>query len=79
LTRTPRLGVEKASAGGAHLGVRGRNGLQRWPTVLPNTSCAVTLIDRVVHPCDVIAVEGDSYRKREAEADVNTRKKRRGS
>jgi DNA replication protein DnaC len=49
-----------------------------WPTVFPNASCAVALIDRVVHHCDVIAIEGDSYRKREAEADVKARKKRPG-
>jgi DNA replication protein DnaC len=45
-----------------------------WPTVFPNASCAVALIDRVVHHCDVIAIEGDSYRKREAEADLKARK-----
>ena len=50
-----------------------------WPSVFPNATCAVALIDRVVHHADVIAIEGDSYRKREAEADVKARKKRPGS
>jgi DNA replication protein DnaC len=50
-----------------------------WPSVFPNATCAVALIDRVVHHADVIAIEGDSYRKREAEADVKTRKRRLGS
>jgi DNA replication protein DnaC len=50
-----------------------------WPSVFPNATCAVALIDRVVHHADVIAIEGDSYRKREAEADVKTRKKRPAS
>jgi hypothetical protein len=47
-----------------------------WPSVFPNASCAVALIDRIVHHCDVIAIEGDSYRRREAEADVKTRRRR---
>jgi DNA replication protein DnaC len=50
-----------------------------WPTVFPNASCTVALIDRVVHHSDVIAIEGDSYRKREAEADLKARRKRSGS
>lgn len=47
-----------------------------WPAVFPNATCAVALIDRVVHHAEVIAIEGDSYRKRDAEADVKTRRKR---
>jgi DNA replication protein DnaC len=50
-----------------------------WPSVFPNATCAVALIDRVVHHADVIAIEGDSYRKRDAEADVKARRKRAGS
>jgi len=47
-----------------------------WPSVFPNASCAVALIDRVVHHADVIAIEGDSYRKRDAESDMKARRKR---
>lgn len=50
-----------------------------WPSVFPNATCAVALIDRVVHHADVVAIEGDSYRKREAEADVKARRKRPAS
>lgn len=50
-----------------------------WPAVFPNATCAVALIDRVVHHADVIAIEGDSYRKRDAEADVKARRKRSAS
>ncbi|HWA38271.1 MAG TPA: IS21-like element helper ATPase IstB [Burkholderiales bacterium] len=50
-----------------------------WPSVFPNATCAVALIDRVVHHADVIAIEGDSYRKRDAESDVKARRKRSGS
>jgi DNA replication protein DnaC len=38
-----------------------------WPTIFPNATCATALIDRVIHHADVIAVEGQSYRLRQAE------------
>jgi len=37
-----------------------------WPTVFPNATCATALIDRVIHHAEVIAIEGESYRLREA-------------
>lgn len=38
-----------------------------WNTIFPNASCAVALIDRLTHHAEIIAIEGESYRKREAE------------
>jgi DNA replication protein DnaC len=38
-----------------------------WPTIFPNAACTTALIDRVVHHAEIIAIEGDSYRRREAE------------
>ena len=49
---------------------------KQWDTVFPNASCAVALIDRLTHHAEIIPIEGESYRKREAEL---TQKKRRGS
>jgi len=49
-----------------------------WPTIFPNATCATALIDRTVHHADVIAIEGESYRRREAEADKKTRRGGRG-
>ena len=40
---------------------------KQWDTVFPNASCAVALIDRLTHHAEIIAIEGESYRKREAE------------
>lgn len=37
-----------------------------WPTIFPNAACTTALIDRVVHHAEIIAIEGDSYRRREA-------------
>jgi DNA replication protein DnaC len=45
-----------------------------WPTIFPNATSATALIDRTVHHADVIAIEGESYRRREAEADKKTRR-----
>jgi DNA replication protein DnaC len=40
---------------------------KHWDTVFPNASCAVALIDRLTHHAEIISIEGESYRKREAE------------
>ncbi len=34
---------------------------------VPNATCATALIDRVIHHAGVLAIEGESYRLREAE------------
>ena len=44
-----------------------------WPTVFPNATCATALIDRVIHHADVIAIEGESYRLREAKEHAGRR------
>jgi DNA replication protein DnaC len=49
---------------------------KEWPTVFPNASCAVALVDRLTHHAEIIRLEGESYRHREAEL---TQKKRRTS
>ncbi len=46
-----------------------------WPTVFPNATSATALIDRLVHHADVLAIEGESYRRREAESDKKTRRR----
>ena len=38
-----------------------------WDTIFPNASCAVALIDRLTHHAEIITIEGESHRKREAE------------
>jgi DNA replication protein DnaC len=39
-----------------------------WPTIYPNATCATALIDRIIHHADVIDIEGQSYRLRQAES-----------
>jgi len=48
-----------------------------WNGIFPNATCIVTLIDRLTHHADVTSIEGDSYRRRESEAEANARRKTR--
>jgi len=48
-----------------------------WNGIFPNATCIVTLIDRLTHHADVTCIEGDSYRRRESEAEANARRKTR--
>lgn len=45
-----------------------------WGDVFPNAACVVTLIDRVVHRSEVIQIDGDSYRLKEAKEGRQRRK-----
>lgn len=40
----------------------------QWPSIFPNAACTTALIDRVIHHCDIIGIEGQSYRRRDAQA-----------
>lgn len=40
-----------------------------WPSIFPSATSATALIDRIVHHADVIKIDGESYRRREAEAE----------
>lgn len=37
-----------------------------WGELFPNATCVVPLIDRLVHRCEIVEIEGDSYRLKEA-------------
>jgi DNA replication protein DnaC len=46
-----------------------------WNTIFPNATSAVALIDRLTHHAEIIPIEGESYRRREA---AEAKKGRRG-
>jgi DNA replication protein DnaC len=48
-----------------------------WPSVFPNASCAVAMIDRLIERSSIIAIEGDSYRKRVAEQTIKSKKRQK--
>jgi DNA replication protein DnaC len=48
-----------------------------WGEVFPNAACVVSLIDRLMHRAEVVRIEGESYRKKEAEERLAARAKQR--
>jgi DNA replication protein DnaC len=50
-----------------------------WSEVFPHAACTVTLVDRLVHRSEILEIEGDSYRLKEAKERAAQRTaKRRG-
>jgi hypothetical protein len=37
-----------------------------WNNVFPNAACVVSLIERLVHNAEIVDIEGDSFRLKEA-------------
>jgi len=50
-----------------------------WPQVFPNAACVVTLIDRLLHRCEFIEIDADSYRFKEAQEREAVRNKARAA
>ena len=48
-----------------------------WNQVFPNAACVVTLIDRLVHRAEIVAIEGESYRLKEAKERAERKAKSR--
>ena len=44
-----------------------------WSEVFPHAACTVTLVDRLVHRSEIIEIEGDSYRLKEAKERTATK------
>jgi DNA replication protein DnaC len=49
-----------------------------WGEVFPNASCVVSLIDRLLHRSEVIAIDAESYRLKEATERAAHKARRRG-
>lgn len=50
-----------------------------WPQVFPNAACVATLVDRLLHRCECIDIDAESYRFKEAQERQATRTKARAS
>jgi len=46
-----------------------------WSEVFPNAACVVSIVDRLVHHSEIIVIEGESYRMREAKERAARKKK----
>ena len=49
-----------------------------WGEVFPNATWVVSLVDRLVHRPEVVRIEGESYRAKEAQERLAAREKQRG-
>ncbi len=48
-----------------------------WNEVFPNATCVVSLIDRLVHHSEIIQIEGESFRLKEAKERTEQRRRQR--
>jgi DNA replication protein DnaC len=48
-----------------------------WREVFPNAACVVSLVDRLLHHAEIVAIEGDSYRLKEARERTEQRARQR--
>jgi DNA replication protein DnaC len=50
-----------------------------WREVFPNAACVVSMVDRLMHNAEVVSIEGESYRAKEARERAERKvKQRRG-
>ncbi len=47
---------------------------KQWNEVFPNATSIGTMLDRLLHHADVVLIEGQSYRRRESEAETAARR-----
>ncbi len=48
-----------------------------WADVFPHAACVVTLVDRLIHRAEIISVEAESYRLKEAKERAEAKRKKR--
>jgi DNA replication protein DnaC len=48
-----------------------------WNQVFPNASCVVSLVDRLVHHAEILSIDGESYRLKEAKERAENRRRQR--
>lgn len=50
-----------------------------WDDVFPSASCVVTLVDRLVHQAEIVTLQGDSFRLKEAREQAATKARERAA
>ena len=50
-----------------------------WNQVFPNAACVISLIDRLVHHAEIVSIEGESYRLKEAKERAEQRRQQRAA
>jgi hypothetical protein len=57
--------------------IRTNKAFAEWGEVFPHAACVVTLVDRLIHRAEVIEIEAESYRLKEAKELSAARAKQR--
>ena len=52
-------------------------GFREWGEVFPNATTVVTIVDRLVHRCELVSIEGESYRLKESKEEARRRAAKR--
>jgi len=50
-----------------------------WNDVFPSATCVVTLVDRLIHHAEIVQLDGESYRLKEAKEQMARKAKERGT
>ena len=82
-----RQPLRRPALRGRHPQVRGtaldradhQQALRRVADVFPNAACVVTLVDRLIHRAEIVVIDGDSYRLKEATERAAAKAKSRGT
>src|SRR5208283_399983 len=48
-----------------------------WREVFPNAACVVSMVDRLMHNAEIVSIEGESYRAKEARERAERKAKQR--
>jgi hypothetical protein len=51
--------------------------MRRRAEIFPNATCVVSIVDRLVHHSEIVNIEGDSYRLKEAKEKNKARQQAR--
>ena len=54
--------------------ITSNRGFKEWNEVFPNATSIGTMLDRLLHHADVVLIEGQSYRRKESEAETAARR-----
>lgn len=52
---------------------------KEWNDVFPSAACVATLIDRLVHKAEILELDGESFRVKDAQARTAARQQRQGA
>ena len=78
-SRDQKHGIAGLSKSGARITISSalNRPFAEWREVFPNAACVVSLVDRLVHNAEIVAIDGGSYRLKEARERTEQRARQR--